>query len=218
MKKILSLLLIIIALFLAGCATDGPPAQTERDPFVDLVKSLNGEVGSKTVFDLVLSGGVKKNFGYTVETLEEGYELTVKDGNSGSYQTAEIKEAVREYENLCGGNAPLYEGNLKGIVYLPACDLFDFDGAVRTVKVEEFKDGTANYTPEIYEGKVKNAFICFKNIFEITDDVLNMSFLLEEAGTKATITVDMTAKYAQNQTPVNVRLTVIHTKTVKVID
>lgn len=218
MKKILSILLIIIALFLAGCKEDDGPKQEVRDPFIDLVKSLNDEVGSKTFFDLVLSGGVEKNFGYTVERLDNGYNLTVRDGNSGSYQTEQIQEAGLEYENMCTGNTPRYEGNLKGIVFLPACDLFAFDGAVRTVSVEKFKDGTTTYTPEIYESKVKNTFICFKNIFEVTDDVLNMSFKLEEAGTKATITVDMTAKYAENQTPVNVKLTVIHTKTVKVID
>lgn len=218
-KKILSLLLIIIALLLVGCApVDSPKTDAQRLPVVELVESLNGEAGSKTVFEMNLSGGVEKNFGYTVERTQEGYNLTVKDGNSGSYQVAKIEDGTKEYKNLCEGNAPQYEGNLKDIVYLPACKLFRFDGAIRTVKVEDLNDGTTVYRPEIYEGKVKDAFICFKNIFLETEDVLNMSLVLEEAGTKATITVEMTAKYAENQTPVQVKLTVIHTKTVKVID
>lgn len=216
MKKSLSILLIIIAFMLIGCGPQNEGSVQKPISFSEYFKTLNGDVGSKTVFDLKITGDEEKTFGYSIERFDDCYAFNVWDGDSEEFTSNTLADGIKKYNDGCERES--YNGNLRDIVFLHCSDLFNFDNAVRTVNTKNLSNGTTVYTPEVYESKVKDVFICFKNIFEVVDDVINMSLSLEEAGTKATVTVEMKAKYKGWQAPADVKLTVTHTKTIKVVD
>lgn len=231
MKKITLTLLIIAALplcFLSACSAEPfndlketLTSEKQNQPLFELVDSLDFDEGTKTTVSFSLSGGMEKSYGYDVEVYNDGFTLSVYDGNEKSYSSSavsSISAAKADYEKQCDSQDGGFDGNLLGIVFLKANELFNLSSStVRSVTTKQNGDGTTTYTPKLHESRLKTSLPCFENLFLEIKDVLGLSFTADEMGTKTIITVNMTAEGDNLQAPVNVLLSVTHTKTVKVI-
>lgn len=223
-KPILIISIITLLILFTGCGNDDMPQQNGQNVDNDLqtlISSLISEDGTETTFDIKISGGYEKQFGYAIEQTNGKITATVYDGESKTYTDVSLAEAIADYENniLSANDQGVFQGNLKDIVFLAPADLFNLDNTtVRSVDRTKNSDGTTTYIPSLYESKVKTALPCFKNVFLTVSDVVNLQFKTDELGTKTEITVQMQAKDQNATQNINVLLTVTHTKTIKVID
>lgn len=222
-KPILIIMIITLLILFTGCGKDKLPQQNGQNGNNDLqtlISSLKNEDGTKTMFDIKISGGYEKQFGYVIERTNGKITATVYDGESKTYTDVSLTEAIADYENnlLSANGQGVFQGNLKDVVFLAPADLFNLDNTtVRSVDRTKNNDGTTTYTPSLYESKVKTALPCFKNVFSTVSDVVNLHFKTDKLGTKTEITVQMQAKDQNATQNIDVLLTVTHTKTIKVI-
>lgn len=189
-----------------------------------LINSLEGEVGDKTTFRLTSSDGVS-GYGYDVEFFQDKIQATLymQDGDqfakTKTYEAttyAEIKSSFAADFNVQDDNT--FFEKTESVVFLTPNRLFNFTSdTVKYVYVKEDKSGNVTYSPYVYENRVKDALPCFDGEFESVSDVLNLKITVDAIGTKTQIALDMKAQYVGLNTPTDVTLSVIHTKTVKVI-
>lgn len=223
-KPILIISIITLLILFTGCSNDDVPQQNGQNVDNDLqtlISSLISEDGTETTFDIKISGGYEKQFGYTVKRANGKITATVYDGESKTYTDLSPSQAIIDYENniLSVNDQVIFQGNLKDIIFSAPADLFNLnDTTVRSVDRKKNNDGTTTYTPSLYESKVKTALPCFKNVFSTISDVVNLQFKTDALGSKTEITVQMQAKDQNATQNVDVLLTVTHIKTIKVID
>lgn len=223
-KPILIISIITLLILFTGCGNDDVPQQNGQNVDNDLqtlISSLISEDGTETTFDIKISGGYEKQFGYTVKRANGKITATVYDGESKTYTDLSPSQAIADYENniLSVNDQGIFQGNLKDIIFSAPADLFNLnDTTVRSVDRKKNNDGTTTYTPSLYESKVKTALPCFKNVFSTISDVVNLQFKTDALGSKTEITVQMQAKDQNATQNVDVLLTVTHIKTIKVID
>lgn len=189
-----------------------------------LINSLDGEVGDKTAFRLTSSDGVS-GYGYDVEFFEDKIQaiLYIQSGDdfikTKTYEAktyAQIKSSFTADFNEEDNNA--FFKKTESVVFLTPNLLFNFTSdTVKYVYVQEDKSGNVTYSPYVYENRVKDALPCLGGEFENVSDVLNLKITVDDIGTKTQIALDMKTQYVGLNNPTDVTLSVIHTKTVKVI-
>ncbi len=223
-KPILIISIIMLLILFTGCGNDKLPQQNGQRGDHDLqtlISSLISEDGTETTFDITISGGYEKQFGYTVKRANGKITANVYDGESKTYTDLSLSQAITDYENniLSVNGQGIFQGNLKDIIFSAPTDLFNLnDATVRSVTRTKNSDGTTTYTPSLYESKVKTALPCFKNVFSTVSDVVNLQFKTDELGSRTEIVVQMQAKDQNATQNIDVLLTVTHIKTIKVID
>lgn len=223
-KPILIISIITLLILFTGCGKDKAPQQSGQNGGNDLqtlISSLTSEDGTETTFDITISGGYEKQFGYAVKRANGKITADVYDGESKTYTDLSLSQAITDYESnvLSINGQGIFQGNLKDIIFSAPADLFNLnDATVRSVDRKKNNDGTTTYTPSLYESKVKTALPCFKNVFSTVSDVINLQFKTDELGSRTEIVVQMQAKDQNAAQNIDVLLTVTHIKTIKVID
>lgn len=189
-----------------------------------LINSLDGEVGDKTTFKLTSSDGVS-GYGYTIEFFENKIQATLYIQNGDEFTAtktyeaktyAEIKSSFTVDFNTEDNN--VFFEKTENVVFVTPNRLFNFTSdTIKYVYVQKDKSGNVTYSPYVYENRVKDALPCLGGEFENVSDVLNLKITVDDIGTKTQIALDMKAQYVGLNQPTDVTLSIVHTKTVKVI-